>query len=134
MNVDQVTALLARIQVLDNRQVDQLTIEAWTPLMSRLDYAEAVEAVNIHFQTSSEYLQPAHIVAGVKRLKGSAQPAPFSSLPRDNRIAPKPTNFDAMVAAYQSGDQRAVDKEVAMYDKQLGAVGLPPVHAVKVGA
>lgn len=132
MNVDQVTALLARIQVLDNRQVDQLTIEAWTPLMSRLDYAEAVEAVNIHFRTTSEYLQPAHIVAGVKRLKGSAQPAPFSSLPRTGGTAPKPANFDAMVAAYQSGDQRAADREVAVYDKQLGAVGLPPVHAVKV--
>lgn len=119
MNVDQVTALLTRIQVLDNRQVDGLTIEAWTPLMAHVDYNLAVEAVNIHFQTSSEYLQPAHIIAGVKRLKGSAQPAPFSSLPRDGGSAPKPHNFDAMVAAYQSGDQAAVDREVAIYEQQL---------------
>lgn len=119
MNVDQVTALLARIQVLDNRQVDPLTIQAWEPLMAYVDYNLAVEAVNIHFQTSSEYLQPAHIVAGVKRLKGSAQPAPFSSLPRTGGVAPRPANFDAMVAAYQSGDQAAVDREVAIYEQQL---------------
>lgn len=126
MNVDQVTALLTRIQVLDNRQVDQLTIEAWTPLMSRLEYADAVEAVNIHFQTSSEYLQPAHIVAGVKRLKGSAQPAPFSSLPRSEGVAPRPANFDAMVAAYQSGDQAAVEREISIYKQQLA--GEPPTR------
>jgi len=33
MSLQELTMLLARIQVLDNRQVDQLTIEAWEPLM-----------------------------------------------------------------------------------------------------
>ncbi len=62
MNVDELTSLLARIQVLDNRQVDQITIEAWTPLMRDVPYPAAVDAVNEHFRSSTDYLQPAHIV------------------------------------------------------------------------
>lgn len=66
MNTDQLTMLLARIQVLDNRQVDELTIQAWTPLMESIDYKAAVEAVNAHAMESTEYLKPAHIVARVR--------------------------------------------------------------------
>lgn len=65
MSIDELTTLLARIQVLDNRQVDQLTIEAWAPLMADVPYAAAVDAVNTHFRTSTAYLQPAHVVQGV---------------------------------------------------------------------
>lgn len=66
MNVEQLTALLARIQVLDNRQVDELTIQAWTPLMVDVAYQDAVTAVNRHFRESTAYLQPAHIIQGVR--------------------------------------------------------------------
>jgi hypothetical protein len=65
MSIDELTTLLARIQVLDNRQVDQLTIEAWAPLMADVPYTAAVDAVNDHFRSSTAYLQPAHIVQGV---------------------------------------------------------------------
>lgn len=73
MNTDELTMLLARIQVIDNRQVDALTIEAWTPLMSRIDYADAVQAVNHHFTNSTDYLQPAHIRAGVARVRSDRE-------------------------------------------------------------
>lgn len=66
MNTDQLTALLARIQVLDNRQVDELTIQAWSPLMADVDYQAAVRAVNRHSVESTEYLKPAHIVRLVR--------------------------------------------------------------------
>lgn len=121
--------LLARIQVLDNRQVDQLTIQAWTPLMADLDYQEAVEAVNTHFRESPAYLQPAHVRALVKRARGSSQPPAFVELPRPGRFAPAPVNMAALVAAYQSGDQGAVDREVAVYERQIGQ----RVHALRVG-
>lgn len=61
MNAEELTVLLARIQVLDNRQVDELTIQAWGPLMAHVSYADAVEAVSSHFVESTDYLQPAHI-------------------------------------------------------------------------
>lgn len=70
--------LLARIQVLDNRQVDQLTIEAWSPLMADVDYAAAVNAVNEHFRSSTAYLVPAHIVQGVDRVRRLSLPQTMS--------------------------------------------------------
>ena len=77
MNTDQLTMLLARIQVLDNRQVDELTIQAWTPLMADVDYGEAVWAVNTHFRESTEYLKPAHITKLIAA-KRAARPLTMS--------------------------------------------------------
>lgn len=129
MNTEELTMLLARVQVLDNRQVDQLTIEAWSPLMADLDYGEAVDAVNTHFRESTMYLQPVHVRTLVKRAKGSSQPPPFGELPRPGQFADPPLNMAAMTAAYQSGDQVAVDREVAAYEQQIGV----RVHALRVG-
>lgn len=70
MNTEELTMLLARIQVLDNRQVDELTIQAWSPLMKHVDYSDAVEAVNEHFRSATAYLQPAHVISGVKAIRG----------------------------------------------------------------
>ena len=83
MNVDQLTMLLARIQVLDNRQVDELTIQAWTPLMEDVDYGEAVAAVNAHSIESTEYLKPAHIVQRVRAKRKDALPATMSPEGKD---------------------------------------------------
>lgn len=66
MNTEQLTTLLARIQVLDNRQVDELTIQAWAPLMEDVNYHDAVAAVNRHFRESTEYLKPAHIIRSIR--------------------------------------------------------------------
>ncbi|PVE95008.1 hypothetical protein [Microbacterium sp. TPD7012] len=61
MNTEEVTVLLARIQGLDNRQVDELTVQAWEPLMDDVEYEDAVNAVNEHFRTSDRYLLPVHV-------------------------------------------------------------------------
>lgn len=74
MNTDELTMLLARIQVIDNRQVDALTIEAWTPLLAHVPYLDAVLAVNAHFSESTDYLQPAHIVSRVRARQRAALP------------------------------------------------------------
>jgi hypothetical protein len=78
MNTEELTILLTRIQVLDNRQVDALTIQAWTPLMANVSYADAVAAVNDHYSTTTDYLQPAHITQGVARRKRLALPETMS--------------------------------------------------------
>lgn len=87
--------MLARIQVLDNRQVDELTIQAWQPLMADVRYEDAVEAVNTHFRDSTDYLQPAHIVRAVKsrnRLALTMSPeAPDSCSPGMHRRMPDGT-------------------------------------------
>lgn len=78
MNTDELTMLLARIQVLDNRQVDQLTIEAWSPLMFDITYPDAVGAVNAHFRESTAYLQPAHINQRVREARRKELPGTMS--------------------------------------------------------
>lgn len=69
MNITELTALLGRIQVLDNRQVDEMTLQAWEPLVEKIDYEDAVAAVNEHFKTSDKYLLPVHVVEGAKRFR-----------------------------------------------------------------
>lgn len=69
MTTDELAKLLARITVLDNRQVDRLTLEAWTPIVGELDYQDALDAVNEHFRTSDRYLLPVHIVTGAAAAK-----------------------------------------------------------------
>ncbi|OAZ40924.1 hypothetical protein A9Z40_03000 [Microbacterium arborescens] len=79
MTGNELAVLLARIQVLDNRQVDELTLQAWEPLMEGLAYADAVAAVNAHFRESTEYLKPAHIVQRVRASRLAALPATMSA-------------------------------------------------------
>lgn len=69
MNTAELTALLGRIQVLDNRQVDEMTLQAWEPLIGDLDYEDAVAGVNAHFRHSTDYLKPAHVRSRAKRAK-----------------------------------------------------------------
>lgn len=70
MMTAELTLLLTRIQVLDNRQVDQLTIEAWADVLPDwLTLEDATTAVNQHFATSTEYLKPAHIVTAAQRAR-----------------------------------------------------------------
>lgn len=78
MTGDELTVLLARIQVLDNRQVDDLTLEAWAPLMAGVAYPDAVAAVNEHFRESTEYLKPAHIIGRIRQKRRAALPSTMS--------------------------------------------------------
>lgn len=66
MNTAELTVLLARIQVVSNQQVDELTIQGWEPLLDDVDYEDAVNAVNEHFRTSDGYLMPVHIRKGAE--------------------------------------------------------------------
>ena len=78
MTTEELTMLLARIQVLDNRQVDALTIQAWQPLMADVRYEDAVRAVNDHFRESTAYLTPAHIIGRIKDARRAELPATMS--------------------------------------------------------
>lgn len=73
MNRPELTVLLARIQVLDNRQVDELTLQAWEPLVADIEYQAAVDAVNAHFRESTAYLLPAHIIARVRAARAALE-------------------------------------------------------------
>lgn len=70
MNITETGKLLAYISLVDHRQVDQLYIRTWyDDFTYDLDYEDAYEAVRRHRRESSDYLQVAHIHAGVKRIR-----------------------------------------------------------------
>lgn len=62
MNRTEVTALLAKAQVFDNRTVTDLQVSAWLGIMSDIDITDAMAAVDDHVRSSGDYLQPHHIV------------------------------------------------------------------------
>jgi hypothetical protein len=72
MNIQETTDLLTRIQVIDNRRVEEATVLAWFELVGDLDHGVAVEATKLHFRESKEYLTPAHVRANVERMQAAA--------------------------------------------------------------
>jgi len=69
VNFLETSELLARIQVGDNRKVDDLVIEEWWHLVRDLRLDDAIEAVREHRRVSGEYLTAQHVRAGVRRLR-----------------------------------------------------------------
>lgn len=89
MNKVEVAKLLTRASAMDNRVVTPEAVEAWFEVLHAVQYDAAVEAVNEHFKSSTEYLLPAHIVSGARRVM-------------DQR------SRDARIAAIRSGDQARI--------------------------
>lgn len=129
MNTQEAFQLLALASARDGRTVDIEVATVWADDLSDIDLIEATEAAREHYRNSDDWLMPNHIRAGVKRARGSAQPPAFRELPRPGQFASAPLNMAAMTAAYQSGDRVAVDREVAVYEQQIGM----RVHARRVG-
>ncbi|QZN86918.1 hypothetical protein [Cellulomonas sp. C5510] len=81
MDIQQTAQLLALIKVGDNRNVDRTVIAAWHDLVHDLPLDDALEAVRAHRRESTDYLLPAHVIAGVKRIRGARLAAAEPPLP-----------------------------------------------------
>ena len=70
MNAEQVAIVLAKIQLGDNREVDEkgFVLAEWVHTIGDLDYSDAVEAVRMHRRSSPAYLQAAHVRENVRLL------------------------------------------------------------------
>lgn len=64
-------AVLTKIQIVDNRNVDKLVNAEWLHAIGHLDYRDAIESVALHRRSSTEYLTPAHVVAGVRTVRAA---------------------------------------------------------------
>ena len=75
MNIEEVSNVLARVQLGDNREVDDkgLVLGDWVDLIGDLDFTLAIEAVRMHRCESTAYLVAAHIRANVRLLQGRAE-------------------------------------------------------------
>lgn len=69
MNRAETGRLLTKAAMIDNREVTPALVAAWHELLEDVDYADAVQALKHHRATSTEYLVPAHILAGVRRIR-----------------------------------------------------------------
>lgn len=67
MNKAECAKVLAKIQLGDSRQVDQLVLEEWFDTIGFLPFEAAIEGVRTHRRESTDYLLPAHVVKNARR-------------------------------------------------------------------
>lgn len=98
MNGLQLGQLLTYIALGDNRNADdEMVLRFWWDMVGDLDFEDCRAAVRNHRRTSTEYLQPAHVIAGVKdvqrqrrraQLEADRQVAAIESGPAFNQRTP----------------------------------------------
>lgn len=101
--------LLAKAALVDNRNIDRLTIEAWHEIVGHLDYHDAIEALTRHRATSTDYLVPAHIVQGVQAIQAERRAAARREIPADSVPDADPDNIPAYLQAVREGRMRPLD-------------------------
>lgn len=69
MNMRETSQLLTKASLVDNRKLTNETTMAWQEILAGVEYADAMAALTHHRATSTDYLQPAHIVAGARRIR-----------------------------------------------------------------
>lgn len=100
MNIEQTATLLAEIQMIDNRRVDEEVLLQWHELVGDLEHAMAREAVMLHRRESPVWLTPAHVRANVDRMQVAALGAQEDEW--GNLIAPEPGALAAVQRALGS--------------------------------
>jgi hypothetical protein len=65
MRIEETSALLAKIQAFDNRNVDEAVLSAWSEVVEPYTLADCLAAVTDYFRTSTAWIMPAHIVERV---------------------------------------------------------------------
>ncbi|WP_157156252.1 hypothetical protein [Diaminobutyricimonas sp. LJ205] len=128
MTPDQTAKVVARIQAGDNRTVDRTTVAHWHEAIGHLEYQDALQAVVNHFRETADYLMPAHVIAGARRIREErAEKEHHAQINGEvENPAPAPHNMAEMMAAWNDPVQFA--REVAIYNQQLAEAGLPPVE------
>lgn len=69
MTLDECKQVVAKVQLGDNRQVDRLVIMEWYDTIGHLNAGDAIAAVKLHRQESTDYLQMAHVIRNAMRVK-----------------------------------------------------------------
>ena len=69
MQINETSAVLAKIQAYSNRNVDKAVILAWHEILEPYALKDCLNAVADHYRHSKEWLMPADIVARVKEYR-----------------------------------------------------------------
>lgn len=142
----QTEELLHYLNNRDHRGFDSTTVASWHEALSGLDIKQVRMALasadadpSITQVTAEDIVRHHGIIAGrVERLDLIEQVSdaldhtprrpgyelPSGKLPWRGTPAPRPANMAAMEAAYHSGDQQAVNREVNLYRGQVADAGI----------
>lgn len=128
MQASQTSDLLAELAAVDNREVTQLTVEAWHEVIGHLEYAVARRAlVKARQNITIDYVEPKHILAHAQHvIADDEREARKLESPDRGKFPPAPANLDAMSAAWN--DPVAFAREVSTYNTQLREAGFPPTY------
>lgn len=69
MDKVELSKLLTIASVIDNRTVAPETVDVWHTVVSHIDFPIALEAVQLHFRESTDYLMPGHVAANARRVR-----------------------------------------------------------------
>lgn len=61
--------ILIQLSTIDNRIVDEYTVEMWHRVIGSQDYADAELAIPVAFAESDDYMTPHRLLATIKKLK-----------------------------------------------------------------
>ena len=106
MNNSQVAAVLAKIQLGDNREVDSqgLLLREWHESIGDLRFEDAIEAVRLHRRESTAYLTANHIRVGAQRARDAREREERKLRPA---IESKPITLDR--AKFEAETQAAIE-------------------------
>lgn len=107
MNKQECAKVMAKIQLVDNRQVDALTLEEWFSTIGDLRFTDAVAAVTMHRQESDEWIQPVHVIRNTKRVR--------SALEREVRVA---RSYGLVDASFPSFDPLPIEVKEALDERR----------------
>lgn len=71
MNIQETAAVLTKIKIGDNREIDPkgFVLREWHEAIGDLDFADAIEGVAMHRRESTDYLQASHVRANVQLIQ-----------------------------------------------------------------
>ena len=124
MNKTELAKVFTKVQLVDNRQAGQLVLAEWLDILGHLNFDECISAVVMHRQESVEYLQPAHIIANVKRIR-EERALRTPSIDHNEIAYPRPINDDAMSAAWNNPAE--FRRQQVIYNEQLAREGFDPL-------
>lgn len=108
MTEHEMTKLLAKIQLVDNRQVDRMVLSEWMDDAGDAMFEDAVEAVRqFRRERPDAWITPGHVLAGARRAKEARE----RIARRGRAIAPLQITLDR--AEFERLTQAAIAKHRA---------------------
>jgi len=73
MRIEETSALLAKVQAFDNRNVDAAVLSAWSEILEPHTLHDCLAAVTEYYRSNTGWIMPAHIVERVRAMEEARQ-------------------------------------------------------------